>query len=155
MGRQATQLSCFLLRISISLTNRKHPEAVMKQRSHKTYGTHYKVLKFSFPKRPDRLWGPFSLLFNGYWISLLGLQRPAVKLSTHLHLVPSLRMSGAILLLPYMPSWRGEGHFTFISQLRLFLVRCADVIVLALLTKSDIEKKIVCRLFVYSVSLAP
>ena len=21
---------------------------------------------FSFPKRPDRLWGPLSLLFNGY-----------------------------------------------------------------------------------------
>jgi len=48
----------------------------MIKKSHKTYRTYYKILKFSFPKRPDRLWGPPSLLFNGYWVSLPGLQRP-------------------------------------------------------------------------------
>jgi hypothetical protein len=32
----------------------------------------------------------------------------SVKLTTHLHLVPILRISGAILLLPYMSSWHGH-----------------------------------------------
>ena len=42
-------------------------------------------------------------------------------LTTHHYLVPRLRISGAITLLPsYMPSWRGQGkrylflHFTYI-----------------------------------------
>jgi hypothetical protein len=42
-------------------------------------------LFFSSLPRPDRLWGPPSLLFNG------GSGRD-VKLTTHLHLVPRLRM---------------------------------------------------------------
>jgi len=67
---------CLLLRISIPLTNRKEANAVMIQSSHKTYRTFYTILKFSFPKRPDWLWGPPSPLFNGYWISLPVLQRP-------------------------------------------------------------------------------
>ena len=31
---------------------------------------------FSFPKLPDRLWGPPSLLFSGYRGSFPGLKRP-------------------------------------------------------------------------------
>jgi hypothetical protein len=25
---------------------------------------------------PDRPWGPLSLLYNGYWVSFLGVKRP-------------------------------------------------------------------------------
>jgi len=32
-------------------------------------------------------------------------------LITHLHLVPRLRMSGAIPLLPLVPFWRSLGHY--------------------------------------------
>jgi hypothetical protein len=40
---------------------------------------------FSSTPCPDRLWGPPSLLSNGYW-ELFPLR--GVKLTTHLHLVP-------------------------------------------------------------------
>jgi len=41
-----------------------------------------------------------------------GLSGRGVELTINLHLVPRLRMSGAIPLLPYMPSWRGQGKVT-------------------------------------------
>jgi len=37
-----------------------------------------------------------------------------VKLATHLHVVPTLRMSGAVPILPPfpdLPSWRSQGQF--------------------------------------------
>ena len=63
--------------------------------------------------RPDRLWGPHSLLFNacrgscpsGRW----------VMLTTYLHLAPRLRMSRAIPPLPlyaFMP-WTGIAFIYF------------------------------------------
>ena len=33
-----------------------------------------------------------------------------VKLTTHVHLVAKLRMSGGVPLVPYTPSWRGQGQ---------------------------------------------
>jgi len=53
---------------------------------------------FSSPKCPDWLWGPHCFLFCGYWEGVLS---PGVdmKLTTHLHLVPRLRMGGAKPLL--------------------------------------------------------
>jgi hypothetical protein len=57
---------------------------------------------FSLPPRPDRLWHPPSLLSNGYQTLLSRVKRQrdrGVKLTTHLHLVPKLRMRGAIPLL--------------------------------------------------------
>ena len=39
------------------------------------------------------------------------VKRWGLKLTIHLRLVQILRMSGSIPLVPYMPSWRGEGKF--------------------------------------------
>jgi hypothetical protein len=49
---------------------------------------------FSSPRRPDWLWGPPSLLFNGYW-----------RLTTHLQLVSRSRKYVSIHPLPHTPSW--------------------------------------------------
>jgi hypothetical protein len=43
---------------------------------------------FSVPQLSDLLWGPPSLVFNGY----RGLSGWCVKLTTHLHLVPKSRI---------------------------------------------------------------
>jgi len=56
---------------------------------------------FSSPSRPNSLWGPSSLLSSGY------PRLSPRKMSTHLYLVPMLRMCGAIALLPHMPSRLG------------------------------------------------
>jgi hypothetical protein len=55
---------------------------------------------FSVPPRPARLWPapPPSLIGNGY---------QDVKLTTHLHLMPTSRMRGDIPPLPSTSSWRG------------------------------------------------
>jgi hypothetical protein len=55
---------------------------------------------FLTSKRPDRLWGPPSLIFNGYRDSPPGIKGRGVKLTTSLHLVPCLRMGGVIPPLP-------------------------------------------------------
>jgi len=31
---------------------------------------------FCSPEHPDEVWGPLSLLFNGYWCYFLGVKRP-------------------------------------------------------------------------------
>ena len=72
------------------------------------WGSKYHLLVFNGicmqRKRPDRIWGPPSALFNGYRGSF-----PGVKLTTHVHLKPWLRVSGAILLLPLYAfvAWTG------------------------------------------------
>jgi hypothetical protein len=60
---------------------------------------------FSSPRRPDRPWGPPSLLPNGYRGYPLG-SGLGVKLITHLKLVPRSRKCGSIYPLPHTPSWR-------------------------------------------------
>jgi hypothetical protein len=56
---------------------------------------------FSSPLRPGRLWGPPSLLSNGYQeLFPWGYSGRGVKMITHLHLVPKSRMRGAINPLP-------------------------------------------------------
>jgi hypothetical protein len=57
---------------------------------------------FSSQPRPDRLWGPPSPI---QWAP--GALSLGVKLTTHLHLVPSSRMRGAIPPFPNTSSWRG------------------------------------------------
>jgi hypothetical protein len=71
----------------------------------------------SSPRRPDRLWGPTSFLYNGY----RGLSGQGVKVTTHLQLVPRSRKCGSIFPLPHTPSWPGawlvkhRDNFTFYS----------------------------------------
>jgi hypothetical protein len=57
-----------------------------------------------FPSPPclDRLWGPQSLLSNGY----RGYSGRSVKLTTHLQLVPGSTKCGSIHPVPHTPSWR-------------------------------------------------
>jgi len=55
------------------------------------------------PPRPDRFWGLFSLLSNGYGGLLSRVQSDrGVKLTTHLNLVSRLRMRG---VLPQIPQY--------------------------------------------------
>jgi len=73
---------------------------------------------FSYPERPDRLWSSSSLLYNGHrgvfhsWVSGW-----SVRLTTHLRIVPRLRISTAIPPHPCMSSWRTQ------RQLLHFLIR--------------------------------
>jgi hypothetical protein len=63
---------------------------------------------FSAPRRPDRLWGPPSLLYNeyqGFFPS--GVKRPGREAD---HSPPSsaeAKNGGAIVPLPHMSSWHG------------------------------------------------
>jgi hypothetical protein len=57
---------------------------------------------FSSPQRPDRFWGPPSLLYNGYRRHF----GRGVKLTTHLELVPRSKIRGSIHPLPHTPSCR-------------------------------------------------
>jgi hypothetical protein len=56
-----------------------------------------------FRSRPDRPWGPTSLLYNGYRVCLLGVKRPGRGAS---HPIPSScrgsRKGRAITLLPLL-----------------------------------------------------
>ena len=58
------------------------------------------VRVFSSPKRPDQVWGPSSLLLNGYRVSLPGVKRPGRDGNHSPHLARRLRTSGALPLLP-------------------------------------------------------
>jgi hypothetical protein len=50
-------------------------------------------------KHPDLLWGPHTLVFNEYRSSYPGIKQPRREVG-HSHLLPELRMSGAVPLLP-------------------------------------------------------
>jgi len=57
--------------------------------------------KQKLPPHPDRSWVPLRLLSEGYWEFFpRGLTGRGVKLTTHLHLEPKLKMRGATLPLP-------------------------------------------------------
>jgi hypothetical protein len=61
----------------------------------------WRLYFFCFVSFPSSLvWSPPSLIFNWYCGFFYRVKRPGVKLANHLRLVPKLRMSGAIPLLP-------------------------------------------------------
>jgi hypothetical protein len=76
---------------------------------------------FSSPEHPDRLWGPPSLLFNGYRGYFPKIKRPWRDVD-HSRLAPKLRISGAIPLLPLCAITASTGttlpYTTFIVGLR-------------------------------------
>jgi hypothetical protein len=78
---------------------------------------------FSSSLCPDRLWGPPSLLYNGYQGG--GVLSPGIKhgrgmmLTTHSHLVPRSRWVGAISSLPPSAFMACSG-----TALALFLLVC-------------------------------
>jgi hypothetical protein len=60
---------------------------------------------FSSPRCPDRLWGPPSLLSDGYpGLFPRGLSGLGVKLTNHFQLVPRSRKRGPIHPLPHTSS---------------------------------------------------
>jgi len=63
-----------------------------------------------FLKCPEQPWGPSSLQLNGYRDSCQAVSGQSMIWPTHLHLVPGLKMSGAMPLLPLYASmaWTGE-----------------------------------------------
>ena len=74
-----------------------------------------------FPARPDRSWGPRSLLYNGYWVFPEGKERPGRDTDPSPLLMPWSRKSSAI---PLLPLWAVRPvqslsactrmHFTFV-----------------------------------------
>jgi hypothetical protein len=80
---------------------------------------------FSSPPRPERVWGPLSLQFNGHQgLCLWGWSGRCVNLTTHLHLVPRSRMGGAIHPL---------SHYAFMAW---YLVNHRDTFTFTFYTKS-------------------
>jgi hypothetical protein len=56
---------------------------------------------YSSTQRPDQLWGPFSLRYNGYRRCILqAIKRPGVEAGHSMHLVPILRLCVGIAQLP-------------------------------------------------------
>jgi hypothetical protein len=82
----------------------------------------------SFTPHPDRLWGPPSLLSNGYRkLFPRGKSGRGVKLTIHLLLVPRSRMCGAIPPPPNTSSWCGAYLRTGTTLLLLVEFTTADV----------------------------
>jgi hypothetical protein len=61
----------------------------------------------------------------------MGLKRPGLKLTTHLHLAPRLSKHGSIYALSYMPSWRSASLVKDKFNFFLFTPKHEGVIVTA------------------------
>jgi len=68
---------------------------------------------------PDWLLSQLSLVSTSSVVFSQARSGLGVQLTTHLHPVPGLRMSGAIPLFPYMPSQHRQGNFTFTDKSKL------------------------------------
>ena len=82
---------------------------------------------FSSPKRPDRIWGPLSPLLKGHWGLLSrGWSGRDFKVTTHLHLVPKVRMSKSYSSTPLyaFKACKKQVYFTSLHlQIHSFQVR--------------------------------
>jgi len=67
--------------------------------------------RFFSPEHPDPTWGPLILLVSGD-CCLFPEGDQGVMLTTHLHVVPRFRMSGAVPLLPQYAfmAWMGKRY---------------------------------------------
>jgi hypothetical protein len=69
-----------------------------------------------FRTRPDRPWGPPSLLYNGYRVSFPGVKRPGCGANHTPHLAPSTKSRAT----PVLPIWAFmhcyRATFTFTSR---------------------------------------
>jgi hypothetical protein len=63
----------------------------------------FRVFSSGVSNIADLLWDSSSLQFNGYLEPLPGKSGRDVNSTTHVHLVPKLRMTGAVPLLPQYP----------------------------------------------------
>jgi hypothetical protein len=75
---------------------------------------------FSTLQRPDRLWGPSSLLYTGYGCSFAGVRRPGRQADRSLASSAQVESNEDIPPLLYTSSWRGffflikhRDNFTF------------------------------------------
>jgi di/tricarboxylate transporter len=80
----------------------------------------------SSPKYPDRLWGPSNLLFNTYRLFFI-VKRSDVKLTTQLHLILRLRMSGVRLALQHTLLLYAQGQPYLCLLVQIYLVPSANV----------------------------
>jgi hypothetical protein len=100
--------SIFIFLSNINVTGAERAQSVQRRAMDWTVGFDSRQGKrlFSTPVRPDRLWGPFSFLYNGCReICPRGPGGRGVKLTTHLHLMPRSRMVALYLQSSNMSSW--------------------------------------------------
>jgi len=123
---------------------------------------------FFSPNHPFHLWGsPILIISMCQQPFPQGSRSLGMKLTTHLPIVPSLRMSGAILMLPLFAfmSWKGTtSHFCFFFSVtcmvhfnlplvsKEFIPLCCDkldVIYILILNTANlfIKFKIACYIF--------
>jgi hypothetical protein len=96
-------LFCFLmmqLPATLHLQPSRYDSVSIATASQSLFHVFQKRQTCPFSRAPWRAPGPPSLLFNGHRCSFPGVKRPGREVDDHLHLVPMLRMSGAIRLLP-------------------------------------------------------
>jgi hypothetical protein len=79
---------------------------------------------FSSSEHQDGFPGTPIVLFSGCWGSFSGggeVKRTGHRGDHYLHLVPRLRVNGAIPVLPNTPSRRGQGHLCSLHFINLLL----------------------------------
>lgn len=100
-------------------------EAFCFKRSYSSYASGWRVrysnsikgnISVSSPRRPDRLWGPTSPFLNWCRGSFPEVKRPG----SVVYLKPKWRVSGALPLLPLMPSRYGQTQCCLSPYLRTF-----------------------------------
>jgi hypothetical protein len=78
--------------------------------------------RFFSPNRSDRLSGPPTFYSEGEGVLFLEESDRGVKLTIPIHLVKTIRISGAKSLLPHAPSRRGKRLYSFLLSFELRLV---------------------------------
>jgi len=83
------------------------------------------------PKTPDQLCGPLSLLFKGTQLLSATIKHPGHKLTTHLHLVLWLRISGDVSPPAYHHSMHGNNSLSLSYFIMMMVVGVVVVVVVA------------------------